>query len=42
MWFLTERRDRCAGVVRIKRAPNGRLDLGMAVPMDCSNGAGAS
>jgi hypothetical protein len=42
MWFLTERRDRCAGVVRIKRAPSGRLDLGMAVPTDCSNGAAVS
>jgi hypothetical protein len=36
MWFLTAREDRCGGVVTIKRARTGRLDIGMAVPMNCA------
>jgi hypothetical protein len=36
MWFLTARDDRCRGLVSVKRARGGRLDVGMAVPMNCA------
>jgi hypothetical protein len=36
MWFLTARDDRCGGLVTVKRARSGRLDVGMAVPMNCA------
>jgi hypothetical protein len=38
VWFLTERKDRCGGVVSVKRGRAGRLDLGMAVPANCAAG----
>ena len=39
VWFLTERKDRCGGVVSVKRGRAGRLDLGMAVPSNCAAGS---
>jgi hypothetical protein len=42
MWFLTARDDRCGGLVTIKRGRAGRLDVGMAVPMDCAAGNGST
>ena len=34
--FLTAARDRCGGVVSVSKTRRGRIDRGMAVPMDCS------
>jgi hypothetical protein len=36
--FVTVDRVRCSGVVAVKKAPTGRIDRGMAVPMDCGAG----
>ena len=33
--FVTVDRVRCGGVVAVKKAPSGRIDHGMAVPMNC-------
>jgi hypothetical protein len=35
MWFLTAAGERCGGVVTVKQG-SGRLDIGMAVPMNCA------
>jgi hypothetical protein len=40
MAFITADGRRCGGVVGVSRAPTGRLDQVMAVPSDCSDGAG--
>jgi hypothetical protein len=37
--FVTVDQVRCTGVVAVKKAPSGRIDHGMAVPMDCGAGA---
>jgi hypothetical protein len=37
--FVTLDQVRCSGVVAVKKAPSGRIDHGMAVPMDCGAGA---
>jgi hypothetical protein len=42
MWFLAAKDHRCGGVVTIKRGRTGRLDVGMAVPMECAVGNGSS
>jgi hypothetical protein len=34
--FFTAARDRCGGVVSVSKTRRGRIDRGMAVPMDCS------
>jgi hypothetical protein len=36
--FITAGRDRCGGVVSVSKTRSGRIDRGMAVPMDCSAG----
>ncbi len=36
--FVTVDRARCSGVVTVKQAPTGRIDRGMAVPMNCGAG----
>jgi hypothetical protein len=38
--FVTADRRRCGGVVAVRKTRTGRLERGMAVPMNC--GAGAS
>ena len=37
--FVTIDRVRCGGVVAVKKAPTGRIDHGMAVPMNCGAAA---
>jgi hypothetical protein len=34
--FVTADRRRCGGVVAVRKARGGRLDHGMAMPMNCS------
>jgi hypothetical protein len=34
--FLTAARDRCGGVVSVSKTRRGRIDRGMAVPMNCA------
>jgi hypothetical protein len=34
--FFTAARDRCGGVVSVSKTRRGRIDRGMAVPMNCS------
>jgi len=40
--FFTAARDRCGGVVSVSKTRRGRIDRGMAVPMDCSAAAAPS
>jgi hypothetical protein len=37
--FITGNRHRCRGLVVVSKSRTGRLDRGMAVPMDCSGTA---
>jgi hypothetical protein len=36
MWFITASRNRCGGLVSVSRTRAGRIDRGVAVPLDCS------
>jgi hypothetical protein len=40
--FVTVDRVRCGGVVAVKKVAGGRIDRGMAVPVDCGAAAASS